>query len=67
MTKSEIGRLFREYIRDFKIDPHDASVIYSDIGDEGLDAETLGDRLEMHGYPNLTEEVYELAKQETAA
>ena len=60
MTRAEAANVLRGFIRDWKIDPHDAGLVYGEIPDEGIDAETLGDQLEMVGYPELASAVYEL-------
>lgn len=60
MTRNEVATVLRGFIRDWKIDPHDAGLVYGEIPEEGIDAETLGDHLEMVGYPELATTVYEM-------
>jgi hypothetical protein len=59
VTRAEIATILRGFIREWRIDPHDAGLIYGEIGDEGIDAETLGDQLDGAGYPELATAVYE--------
>jgi hypothetical protein len=59
MTRAEIAKLLRSFIREWRIDPHDAGEIYGEIPAEGLDRETLGDWLDGAGYPELASAVYE--------
>jgi hypothetical protein len=49
--------LLRGYIRDLRIDPHDAGEVLLEIDGE-IDAETLGDYLDGAGYPELCADVY---------
>ena len=59
MTREEAANVLRGFVREFSIDPHDAGLIYGEVPDEGIDAETLGDQLDGAGYPELAEIVYE--------
>lgn len=58
MTRAEVIALLRGFIQEVKIDPHDAGLVLAQVGDEGVDAETLGDYLEGVGYPELAEVAY---------
>lgn len=62
MTRDEIAILLRGFIREWRIDPHDAGLIYGEIPADGLDTETLGDQLDGSGYPELATAVYEGAR-----
>lgn len=59
MTKAEAATTLRAFIRDWRIDPHDAGAIYGGIDADGIDAETLGDQLDGAGYPELAAAVYQ--------
>jgi hypothetical protein len=63
MTPTEIRSLLLGFVRNFQIDPHDAGEIWGEIPETGLDAETLGDRLDGTGYPELATIAY--AQKET--
>lgn len=63
MTKSEVTATLRAFIRDWRIDPHDAGLVFEQVPAEGVDRETLGDYLDGAGYPELATEVYKGASQ----
>lgn len=59
MTRGEAKTLLRGFIREWRIDPHDAGLVFEQVPAEGIDAETLGDYLDGAGYPELATVVYE--------
>ena len=58
MTRKEAIITLRGFIRDYKIDPHDAGLVLERVEADGVDSETLGDYLDGVGYPELAEVVY---------
>ncbi len=58
MTRVQILTMLRGFIRDFRIDPHDAGSVLLQVPPEGVDAETLGDYLDGAGYPELATIAY---------
>ena len=63
LTRPEAAHLLREWIRDWRISPHTAGLIYGELPDEGIDTETLGDWLDGQGHPELAEAAYALGKE----
>ncbi len=59
MTRIQAGRLLREFIEQWAIDPNDAGLIFAEIPAEGIDTETLGDYLDGQGYPELATVAYD--------
>lgn len=59
MTRAEIVQTLRGFIRDWRIDPHDAGLVLDQIPSDGIDRETLGDYLDGAGYPELATAIYE--------
>jgi hypothetical protein len=60
LTRNEVKALLRGYISEWRIDPHDAGLVFEQTPAEGIDVETLGDQLDGAGYPELAEAVYKL-------
>lgn len=58
MTREEVRTLLRGFVREWRIDPHDAGEIWREIPADGIDRETLGDKLDGAGYPELARVVY---------
>lgn len=61
MTRSYVQQALRAFVRDWAIDPHDAGMIWAEVGPDGIDRETFGDMLDGAGYPELATEVYAAA------
>lgn len=60
MTQDEVRETLRGFARDFRIDPHDAGLVWQQTLDNGgVDRETLGDYLDGAGYPELAQAVYD--------